>query len=117
VNHLSRPWRRPVLRVLVLAMALAAAPLPAVAGEPNPLANPSPLKASIETAVAKEMVAVAKAPNARLARSSGSGTTTDLGTPSFFKTPAGVITLVLTTAGLGYAIYSTNHDRVKSPAK
>ena len=115
VNHLSRPWRRPLLRVLVLALAVAAAPLPVLAGEPTPPTNPT-LKASIQKVVAQEIAMAAKAPVARSAQSSG-GTTTDLASPSFFKTKAGVITLVATVVGVGFALYSTSNDRVKSPAK
>lgn len=115
MNHQSRPWRRPVLRVLVLALALAAAPLPALAGAPSET-PPAPIKASIQKAVALQIVTLAKAPEAR-ATQAGGGTTTDLGSSSFFKTKAGVVTLVLAAAGVGYALYSTSQDRVKSPAR
>lgn len=115
MNHQSRPWRRPVLRVLVLALAVAVAPLPAFAAEPSGT-PPAPIQASIQKAVASQVVSLAKAPEAR-ATQAGGGTTTDLGSPSFFKTKAGVIALVATAVGLGVALYSTSQDRVKSPGK
>ncbi len=114
MNYLSRPWRRPVLRVLVLALAVAAAPLPVLAGEPTPPPSPN-LKASIQKVVASEIAAAAKAPAAKATQSGGGGA--DLGSPSFFKSKAGIITLVATAVGLGFALYSTSNDRVKSPAK
>lgn len=111
----SRSWRRPVLRVLVLAVAIAAAPLPALAGEPTAPPSAPTLKASIQKVVAKEVVTMAKAPVARSAQSGG--TTTDLSSPGFFKSKAGAIALVITAVGLGVTLYSTSNDRVKSPAK
>lgn len=115
MNDMSRHARRPVLRVLVLALAVAAAPLPVLAGEPAPPSQPT-LKASITKVVAREVAATAKAPVARSAQSSGAPST-DLGSPSFFKTKAGVITLLVTAVGIGFTVYSTSHDRVKSPGK
>lgn len=112
MNYLTRPWRRPVLRVLVLALAVAAAPLPAFAGDP-PAAQPNlDLKASIQKVVAKEVGTVKPAGVARSQQASG-GTTTDLGSSSFFKSKAGIITLVVTAVGIGFALNSTSKDRVK----
>lgn len=108
-----RTWRALVARVLVLTVALAAVPLPALAGESSVTAS-SPgqtLRASIDKAVATQTLATAR-PAAQQ-----SGTTTDLGSKSFFKTPGGMIALVALAVGVGYAIYSTNNDRVKSPAR
>lgn len=108
--------RRPVLRVLALAIAVAAAPLPCLAGDSTAPAQPGPkLLASIQKAVAIEAQTVRKAPSARATQSSGGTTSTDLGSRSFFKTPAGIITLLALGAGVGFALYSTSHDRVKSP--
>ena len=108
-------WRGPVLRVLVLAAAVVAAPLPSLAGEASPPANAGAgLKVSVEKAVAAEAAALSQ-PTALKAQDSGNRT--DLGSKSYFKTTAGVITLVLVGAGIGYALYSTSNDRVKSPAR
>lgn len=113
MNNVSRSWRRPVLRVLLLALAVAIAPLPAWAGETP---SPSPvLRASIVKAVAAESLVAAKASAARAAKSAAGSSSTDLSSRAFFKTKAGIITLLLVGTGVGFALYSTSHDRVKSP--
>ena len=112
--HPIRPsWYR-VLQVVALTTAVVAAPLPCLAGDSSSPAQSKPtLKASMEKAVALEVRAGKSAPRARAAQS-GSGQA-DLGSNSFFKTPAGVITLIALGAGVGFALYSTSHDRVTSP--
>jgi hypothetical protein len=114
VNSIVRTWRAPVLRVSLLALAIAAAPLPALAGEATTTGTtPAPsIKASVETVLATQTLATT-APAAR-AQQTG---TTDLGSKSFFRTPGGMAALVALAVGVGYAIYSTNNDRVKSPAR
>lgn len=109
---------RSSLRVLMLAAAVAAAPLPALAGETSHLpGGPSPgagIAATGVRLVSAELARpAARAGQARLAVAPQ----TDLGSPSFFKTPAGIITLVGIAAGVSYALYSTSHDRIKSPAR
>jgi hypothetical protein len=42
---------------------------------------------------------------------------TDLRTRAFFKTRAGLATLAIFGAGVGYALYSANNDRIKSPGR
>lgn len=101
-----RTWR-PALRVLALALAIAAVPLPALAGEPSqPIARPG-IRASAAniTATAQLADTSAQAP---------SDAKEDLSKPSFFKRPAGMIVLAVVAAGAGYAIYSTSHDRIHS---
>ena len=93
VNHLSRPWRRPLLRVLVLALAVAAAPLPVLAGEPAPPSGH--LKASIQKVVAKEIATRGEGSRGPFGAVERRRTTTDLGSSSFFKSKAGIITLVV----------------------
>ena len=111
-------WARSALRVVALAAAVAAAPLPALAGNTNRSpGGPSPragLAASGARLVAAELARpAARAEQSRLAVAPQ----TDLGSPSFFKTPAGIVTLVVVAAGVSYALYSTSHDRIKSPAR
>ena len=36
---------------------------------------------------------------------------------SFFKSKPGILALAVMAAGAGYAVYSTQHDRIKSPGK
>jgi hypothetical protein len=111
-------WARSSLRMVVLAAAVAAAPLPALAGNASSLPAGPPAGPGIAASGAR-LVAV------ELARPAAPGAQvrlavtpqTDLGSPSFFKTPAGIITLVAIAAGVSYALYSTSHDRIKSPAR
>lgn len=42
---------------------------------------------------------------------------TDLRTKSFFKTPAGIATLLIFGAGVGYALYSSSNDRIRSEGR
>jgi hypothetical protein len=101
-----------ISRVLVVALILAATPLPTLAGEPPAPTAPRPsLNALVQQAAAATPIAPARAQTA-----SGAGKS-DFSSPSFFKKPAGIIVLATLAAGVGYAIYSTQHDRLHSPAK
>ncbi len=42
---------------------------------------------------------------------------TDLRSGSFFKSKAGVATLVLFIGGVAYAVYSSNNDRIRSAGR
>lgn len=42
---------------------------------------------------------------------------TDLQSKSFFKTAAGIATLVIFGAGVGYAVYSSSEDRIRSTGR
>ena len=107
VNVPVRMWRRPVARAVLLTAAIIAAPLPSFAGEGSPTPSPS-IKASVAKVVVTERLAVAGS----TARAQD---TSVLGSPSFFKTRAGIVTMVALVAGVTFALYSTSHDRVKSP--
>ena len=103
-----------VIRALVVALILTAAPLPSFAGEPPAPAPPRPtLTALVEQAAA----ATPLTPVRKQTATGAQGSKTDMGSPSFFKKPAGIAVLVTLAAGVGYALYSTSHDRVHSPAK
>lgn len=102
-------WR-PALRVLALALVIAAVPLPGLAGEPSQTIARPGIRASAAAVVA----------TTTLARSEGQSATdtkAQLESGSFFKTPVGVVVLAVVAAGAGYAIYSTRNDRIKSPGK
>jgi hypothetical protein len=43
--------------------------------------------------------------------------TNPLESKSFFKSPAGIVAIILVGVGAGYAMYSTSNDRITSPAK
>lgn len=42
---------------------------------------------------------------------------TDLRSGSFFKTPAGIVTLLVVGAGTAYAVYSASNDRIRSTGR
>lgn len=101
--------------MIALAVVVALAPLPAFAGESTPPAKPGTgLTASAERIAAAEAFRVQ--PQAARAQESG-WTNPDRGSTNFFKSPAGILTLVVVGVGTGYALYSTSHDRVKSPGR
>ncbi len=100
-----------ISRVLVAALILAATPLPTLAGDP-----PAPVQARPSlNALVKQAAAVTPIKPARV-----QGTAVDKSaftSPSFFKRPAGIVVLCTLAAGVGYALYSTQNDRITSPAK
>lgn len=115
MKYLVRPWRRPVARVLVLALILGVVPMYCFAGEPPkaPSASPSTLSASIDRAVRSEAANIGKvAP--RALQQTGTTAVTRSSPGGFFKTKAGIVSMVLLAAGTGFAIYSVSHDRVSS---
>lgn len=114
VNAPVHFWRPSIAWALFVSLAIVAAPLPCLAGDSSPTTSkPVPtLKSSIEHVAATHVLATS-APAAR-AQEQGK---TDLGSKSFFRTPGGIIALVALGAGVGFALYSTSHDRVKSPAR
>lgn len=104
-----RTWR-PALRVLALALVIAAVPLPGLAGEPSqPVARPGIRASAVNLA--------ATTPLARAQSQSTQDAKANLESGSFFKTPVGIAVIAVVAAGAGYAIYSTRHDRIKSPGK
>jgi putative exporter of polyketide antibiotics len=103
-----RRWRL-ALRVLALALAVAAIPLPSLAQEKSPPAARPGIQASIQKAVAQTPVMPAKVQAART-----QGTTAAPAKPSFFKTPAGLAVIGILAAGTGYAFYASSHDRIHS---
>ena len=107
-----RSWHL-VIRVLVLALAVAAVPLPCFAGETSaPVASKPTITGSIQRAVAVTPLAPARgqAAGAKADKS-------ELNSPSFFKSKAGVIALVVLAAGAGFTVYSSQHDRIHSTAR
>lgn len=102
-----RSWRL-VARVVIIALVLAAIPLPGLAEESTqPVATPG-LRASIAKAAANTKVSPSQSPKASAPDKAA------LGSLKFFKTPAGMIVLAVVAAGSGYAIYSASKDRIHS---
>lgn len=110
MTHLFRRWRT-ALRVLAIALIVAAIPLPSLAQQPGQAAQPR-LQASIAPVV--HAVAV-NAPKATATKEQQqSDPKAQLGSKSFFKTPLGMTALAIVFAGCGFAIYSASHDRIHS---
>lgn len=85
---------------------------PGVYAEPNTprlsLVESARLAAAREAGAMKERGATQAPPTT---------TTTNLRSGGFFKTPAGIATLVIFGAGVSYALYSANNDRIKSAGR
>lgn len=109
------PWSGVLPRALLLAVVVALVPLPVAAGEPGQAAKPQPLQASIAKFAAREVLV--PSPAARSAQQGGTADKTALERPSFFKTKAGAIALIVVGAGTAYALYSTSHDRIHSTVR
>jgi hypothetical protein len=119
--------RNALSRAVVLAVVVALIPLPVAADEPERV----PKAAAVETAKAPEAptirAAIAKVDardlkptvrsrtTARRSEQQTSNPATD--SPTFFKTGTGIAVLAVIAAGVGYALYSTSHDRISSPGK
>ena len=88
-----------------------AQPPPQVAGTIKPV---QPLRAAIEKIDASDFKPTTSSRNAprRAAQDSVSKQS-----PAFFKSGTGITVLAVVAAGVGYALYSTSHDRVNSPGK
>jgi hypothetical protein len=114
-NHvkLQVPLWQWVSRALIVALILTATPLPSFAGDPP---APAPARPTFAAMVEHAAAAMPLAPARAQAPGPKSGTT-DLDSPSFFKKPVGIAVLLTMVAGVGYALYSTKHDRVHSPGK
>ncbi len=102
-------------RAAGLVVITALMPLPVSASDTETTRASTPtVKASMERIVAREVAAMpAPKPAARDDRqTSGAGSS-----PGFFKSGPGMIALAVMAAGTGYALYSTQHDRIHSPGK
>lgn len=108
------PWRGVLPRAVLLAVVVALIPLPVAAAEPGSTAQAPNLKASIAKAATHEAVAVARRMTQQGPQTAKPVDKSPLDTPSFFKTPAGIVTMAVLVAGTGYAIYSWKHDRIHS---
>jgi hypothetical protein len=78
----------------------------------EPTARPSLLE-SARVAAMREAGAMKE----RRASQDQSAPSTDLRSGSFFKTKAGVATLVILGAGVGYAVYSASNDRIRGTGR
>lgn len=107
-------WRGAIPRAVLLAVVASLVPIPVMASDAKPAQKPGTIQASMREVVAREVAAMTPRP-AAAARAQQS--TTSKESVAFFKTGPGMVALAVLAAGVGYAIYSTQHDRIKSPAK
>jgi hypothetical protein len=129
----SQPRRRST-QFLALAVIITLMPLPVLAGEST---QPTPAKQTLSATAAKvvarevakdamqaaEIGATAVKPaafttsGARMAARAGQEGMPGERSGSFFKTGAGIAVMAVLGLGVGYALYSAKHDRVRSPGK
>jgi hypothetical protein len=126
--------RRALPRTLGLALCVALVPLPVAASESatapqNTVAAAVPqrsdtpaLRAAIERVDSRKLdgVTVSRTTQSRsrtAARRSDQAQNPAADSPAFFKTGAGIAVIAAVAAGVGYALYSTSHDRINSPGR
>ena len=120
--HWSHRWRPAACVVPLLAAALVAASLPVQAAEPPPTASvparPS-LLAQAQLAAATNLANPSPATRFQAATPQAAAPVTTDGRDkwSFFKSPVGIAVMATFAVGVGYAIYSTQNDRITSPGK
>lgn len=117
-----RPWVRTTALPLALFVGLSlVAPLAGAAELPPPAApapaafEPKPVAA----ATAAKLAALEPAEASLATTTTTTQTSEPLagGSKSFFKSTKGILALTLAAAGVGYAIYSSQHDRLHSPIR
>jgi hypothetical protein len=112
--------RSVVTRALLVAFVVSLLPSPVWADGITDASKSPSLQAAMTKVVQREL---AKEPaqrrpertNASRVRAQSTSSTNE--SPSFFKTKTGVIVLGIMAAGVGYAIYSTQNDRINSPGR
>lgn len=83
-----------------------------------PTATAEPARSSTPLADAATAAAARHVPLLRERQAQGKpAPQTDLKSGSFFKSLPGIATLVVFGAGVGYAIYSSSNDRIKSTGR
>lgn len=100
-------------RALLLVAGVALIPLPAMAADSARPPKTRTLEASMARIVARDLRTAAATPAAKVRPAQGN----DKSSPSFFRTPAGVLVAAVMIAGTGYALYSAQHDRIHSAGK
>ena len=106
-------WRGALPRAVLLAVAAALVPLPVAASDTKPAPKAKTIQASMQEMVARD---VAAAPTRVATRRAEQGSQSRESV-AFFKSRPGVIALAVLIAGTGYALYSAQHDRIRSAGK
>jgi hypothetical protein len=118
----TRPtlFRSVVCRTLLVAFVASLLPSPARAEGVKETPRSVNLQAEMTKVVQRDLAKEAVQP--RLARPAASRVRAQSAdpakeSPSFFKSRTGIIVLGVLAAGAGYAIYSTQNDRINSPGR
>lgn len=93
--------------VLTAGLLLPANAFAQSAARPTPVLDAARAAASREAGLMKERRAAQTTP----------APTTDLRSGSFFKSKAGIATLIIFGGGVAYAIYSSSNDRIRSEGR
>jgi hypothetical protein len=101
-------------RAAGLVVIAALIPLPAAASDTATTPLPPTIKASMDKIVVRDVTA--KPARKDVAREDRQGASAG-SSPGFFKTKPGIIALAVMGAGVGYALYSAQNDRIHSPGK
>ncbi len=109
-------WRSTCAHVVALGVAVAvAAPPVAAAGSSEPVRPSIDFNAAVVRIVAADRHASKAAARAQTANRPADDNKPD--SASFFRTPLGLAVIAVVGAGTGYAIYSSQHDRIHSTAR
>jgi len=112
VNRKASPWRWQTARLVALAVVFTLCPMPALAGDGSQPEGKAPgIRASAAAIAVRHPLAASPRAAAQQAPTTGDRS------GSFFKSPVGLVILATFAAGIGYALYSTQNDRITSPAK
>jgi hypothetical protein len=111
-------------RAILLALIVALVPLPVTAADNGKTtsAKPSSLREAASTIAPRDLAATQTGPGTQKiarpsARRSDQGSSPATQSGAFFKSTPGIIVLSTLAVGVGYALYSTSHDRVTSAGK
>jgi hypothetical protein len=114
VTGRTRSWCGRMIRAATLVTIAALIPLPAAASDTATTPSPPTIRKSMEKISVRDVAA--KPVRKDVARDDRQGSSAG-SSPGFFKTKPGIIALAVMGAGVGYALYSAQNDRIHSPGK
>jgi len=114
--------RRPLAIVCAFAISCMLVPTHAWAEDrgSSSSSNPTTLRTSVDRAAVAESQRLARQHarhNANAQTQAPSPGESELASGSFFKKPVGIAVLAALGAGVGYALYSTSNDRIRSTGR
>ena len=116
----STLFRSVVCRAVLVAFVASLLPSPVSADGITETSKSANLQTAMTKVVQRELAKEAAQP--RMARTGPSRVRAQSAdpakeSPSFFKSRTGIVVLAVMAAGAGYAIYSTQNDRINSPGR